>query len=369
MEKIVIGADIVPTPSNEENFISGNMSGALNNEVMSILNSATFRIFNLETPLYDGYSPIKKVGPNLVAKCATINGLKALGTNLVTLANNHIMDQGIAGLNSTLETLKQSRIEHVGVGMNSTEARKPYCFDFSRKKIGVYACAEHEFSIATDKKPGANAVDMIEIWDHISQLKSECDYVIVLYHGGKEYYRYPSPNLQKICRKLVDKGANLVITQHSHCVGCQENYHDATIVYGQGNFLFDEDHDEFSDEGLLVTLDENLKVDYVPLRDCNIKAFFERSKKIKSPEFVEEEYSRFAENMFVQQTSPFRRKESFPFKVINKLSGNKIRTQLAYRIPEDQLYAQVNFVECEAHQELLLRGLKCLMHHSDGSQE
>ena len=43
------------------------------------------------------------------------------------------------------------------------------------------------------------------------ELKKQCDYVIVLYHGGKEHYRYPSPYLQKVCRKIVDKGADIVV--------------------------------------------------------------------------------------------------------------------------------------------------------------
>ena len=58
-------------------------------------------------------------------------------------------------------------------------------------------------------------------------------------NGGKEHYRYPSPDLQKICRKFIDKGADLVVCQHSHCIGCEEKYNHGTIVYGQWNFLFD----------------------------------------------------------------------------------------------------------------------------------
>lgn len=60
----------------------------------------------------------------------------------------------------------------------------------------------------------------------------------MLYHGGKEYYRYSSPNLQKTCRKMTEKGADLVLCQHSHCIGSYEEYNDSTILYGQGNFIF-----------------------------------------------------------------------------------------------------------------------------------
>lgn len=76
-------------------------------------------------------------------------------------------------------------------------------------------------------------------------MSNACDYTIVLYHGGKEHYRFPSPNLQKYCRKFIEKGANIVICQHSHCIGCEENYKNGKIIYGQGNFLFDDSDDEY----------------------------------------------------------------------------------------------------------------------------
>lgn len=362
---VVIGADLVPTESNEKNFINGDLSGVLSDDILAVLANADFRIINLEVPLYDGNTPIKKAGPNLSAKCDCVNGIKALNVDLCTLANNHIMDHGTVGLNSTIDTLKNAGIDYVGVGKNVSEASKPYFFDFAGKKIGVFACAEHEFSFATENTSGANPVDLLEIFDHIQQLKPKCDYIIVLYHGGKEYYRYPSPDLQKVCRKLVDKGADLVVTQHSHCVGCKEEYGGATIVYGQGNFVFDKKHDEFWDEGLLVTVNENLQVGFVPMRKCNMEKFYERNSAIISSEFIKQEYSKFAKEMYEQQTSPFRRKETFIFKVINKLLRNRLRNKATYNVPEDKVYTRINFIECEAHRELLLEGLKCSVNAND----
>jgi len=55
---------------------------------------------------------------------------------------------------------------------------------------------------------------------------------------GMAMYRYPSPKLQKLSRFLADIGADLVITQHSHCPGTIENYHGKTLIYGQGNFFY-----------------------------------------------------------------------------------------------------------------------------------
>ena len=109
---------------------------------------------------------------------------------------------------------------------------------------------------------------MLESFDHIANLKDECDYVIVLYHGGKEYYRYPSPILQKVCRKMCDKGADLVICQHSHCIGCREEYKGSEIVYGQGNFIFvGTSNNEYWNNALLIELklEDEASIEYIPL--------------------------------------------------------------------------------------------------------
>ena len=70
--KILIGADLVPTESNYDTFINGNMEKILDKKLLSILQNADYKILNLETPLADKKSPIEKYGPNLIAPTSTI---------------------------------------------------------------------------------------------------------------------------------------------------------------------------------------------------------------------------------------------------------------------------------------------------------
>lgn len=181
-----------------------------------------------------------------------------------------------------------------------------------KKKIGVYACVEHEFSIAGKRNAGANPIDLLEFPDHITHLRKQCDYVVVLYHGGKEYYRYPSPNLQKISKKFVEKGADLVICQHSHCVGSYERYKDSVIVYGQGNFLFDDGEMECLQTGMLIKIDDDFSISFIPickdgygvcLADSQsskmiLRDLETRSEEIKNSDIVEMKYKNFAEENY-----------------------------------------------------------------------
>ena len=377
--KIIIGADFVPTESNADYFVSSEVNSILDQNLMEYLSQPSFKIFNLEMPLTDRVSPIKKAGPALRANAGAINLYKTIGVNLFTLANNHIMDQGIQGLESTISILNSSGILYVGAGSNLHLAEKPLVFPFGKHKIGIYACVEHEFSIANDTTPGANPFDPLESYDHIIALKQECDYVIVLYHGGKEHYRYPSPDLQRYCRKFVQKGADLVICQHSHCIGCMEKAGNGTIVYGQGNFLFDHSESVFWKTGMLIEIDDNFRITYIPVvKDGNsvrladkvqagkiLDDFNSRSKQIFEDGFVQKQYSEFAQQMLDNYYSIALGKirQKFLFKVVNKLFKSSL---VRYCYDEKTNIALLNSIECEAHRELFVKGLKTSVYKKEG---
>jgi len=369
--QILIAGDLVPTQSNIALFTVADVRTLLGEELLFLWNSADMRIFNLEAPITDELNPISKCGPNLIAPTSTIKGIKALNPSLITLANNHILDQGVRGLNSTRDILNSNDIPFVGVGDNLTAASKPYILQRDNLKIGVYACAEHEFSIATDTSPGANPFDPLESLDHIQDLKSMCDYVIVLYHGGKEHYRYPSPYLQKVCRKMVQKGADLVVCQHSHCIGCYEKYEGSTIVYGQGNFIFDKHDNEFWNSGLLIkaNIGDSIKIDYIPiikaergvrlagenLTESILSAFHERSTDILNEGFVKKQYKKFAEHKFATYIRCF----SGLGKWFSRIDRRVLKGTITKKIYDKRrLYAMLNYLECEAHRELIIQGIK-----------
>lgn len=371
---ILIGADMVPTASNVDRFCSSNTYELIGKELQRVLSKADFRIFNLEVPLADQNTPIKKCGPALIAPTATAEGMKAIGANLFTLANNHIMDQGEPGLRTTCNTLKKQEIDFVGAGETPEQAATPYIFVNKNKTIGVYACAEHEFSIVSKTSCGANPYDPLESFDHIVSLKEKCDYVIVLYHGGKEHYRYPSPELQKTCRKFVNKGADLVVCQHSHCIGCEEVFENGRIVYGQGNFLFDLQSNEFWQTGLLVEITDDFTINYIPVcKNGNavrlagdeekkniLDAFAKRSEDICVEGFVQAEYTKFAASMqesYLLALSGIKRR-SFFVRALNKLTGGRyLKFLLKRKYGTNAKLVIRNFVECEAHRELLLRSI------------
>lgn len=373
--KLIIGGDIVPTSTNIDLFIRGDVDTLIGSELKSVLNEANYKVFNLETPLVNQKSPIKKSGPSLIASPETIEALKQLGVNLVTLANNHILDQGEKGLESTIKTLETAQISWIGVGYNNKNICSSRIVEIEGRKIGFYACAEHEFSIVGNLQPGANPFDARISLTDISQLKKKCDYLIVLYHGGKEEYRYPTPELQKSCRSAVDAGADLVLCQHSHCIGCEEEYHGSRIVYGQGNFIFDESECELWKTSLLLSINEKYEIDYCPIvkygnkirlaeekeRKDILKEFKDRSESIKKENFIADSFDLLCkekENMYLLRLLGVNR-NSLIFRLFNKISMRKWESFIIKRkLNNKYILTLINFIECEPHRELLISMLK-----------
>lgn len=370
--KIIISADLVPTQSNYELFEKADTVELFGEKIIDELKSADIRIFNLEVPLYDGHTPITKAGPVIKIPSSAFVGIKALEPSLLSIGNNHILDHGEKGLKSTVEILSSNEISFVGAGKDLSEAKKPYIFERGGKKIGVYSCAEHEFSIATENSAGANPFDPLYSLDEIAELKSQVDFVIVLFHGGRELYRYPTPMQQKRCRRMIEKGADLVVCQHSHCVGCEEKYKGGTIVYGQGNFIFDYRNDKEWETGMLVEIEfsenNDTTVSYFPFNKIEnkiradesgeiLKGFEERSAQIQKEGFVEESFSKEADNnlFWLLQGLLGKIGRTFLFRAINKIFKHKLVFKFYTR---GSYLGAVNHMECETHRELFLQGLK-----------
>lgn len=243
------------------------------NDIIPEFEKADRVIVNLECAVTDKNTPIKKIGPNLNAPINTVKTLKNAGVTDCILANNHIFDFGIKGVVDTVEQLQKHGINYTGYGKNYQDARKNLIITDGEIKIAIISVCEHEYSYALENREGARAYDPYDTNDDIVEAKKIADYVFVIYHGGKEDCRYPSPRLLKACRSMVKHGADLVLCQHSHAIGCYEKYENGHILYGQGNFHFVcKDYEDPNDNGYMwntglmvkLDIDKKLKVELIP---------------------------------------------------------------------------------------------------------
>ncbi len=269
--KITIGGDV--SIKDCEKQFEQCKSTELFNDIIDLFKSSDRAIINLECAVTDKNTPIKKIGPNLKAPLNTVKVLKEIGVTDCVLSNNHIFDFGKAGALDTLSQLKSLGINYTGFGDDEQNARKNLIISSDKIRVAIIAVCEHEYSYALSNRMGARGYDPYDTNDDIWEAKKNADYVIVIYHGGKEDCRYPSPRLLKACRSMVKHGADVVLCQHSHCIGCYEEYMGSHILYGQGNFHFvwheaedENDNGYMWNTGLLaqIHIDNKLKIKFIP---------------------------------------------------------------------------------------------------------
>ena len=236
MKTLILG-DLSPTDTTNPMFKKQDITG-LFYDVVSLFDGNDINFVNLECALTDHDKSIEKFGPPLKACKEVADVLKSIGVTVCGLSNNHIFDYGIKGALDTMKELDRCNIPYTGFGKNYEDSRKNWYFEKDGEKIAIIAVCEHEFSYALENRMGSRPWDEFETLDDIREAKKEADRVIVIYHGGKELCGYPSPRLRKACRAMVKNGADLVVCQHSHCIGSYEEFEGSHILYGQGNFHF-----------------------------------------------------------------------------------------------------------------------------------
>ena len=364
MSRILIFGDICPD-NNYRRLFDIEGQGPFDSSITDFIRTSDFNVANLECPATLSEFRITKTGPNIKALPKDIQVLKNIGINALSLANNHILDYGNQGIRETLSEINKSGLKYFGAGDNEEEARRPLVTKVGSMKIGFLAYAEEEFNLASETEPGANHFDPYISLDQIRNLKKECDKVIVLYHGGIEHYRYPSPELQKKCRAIVDAGADIVTCQHSHCIGTYERHNKGFILYGQGNAAFGyRSKDNNWNEGLIIeyTPEEDLvslrlleaTPDGIKLADPNRNK--ERNNEISKDSEVcldafelKKKWDKFCDGM---KSLDLPLIYGYPKLItrLNRISKNRL---ISFLKGKKRNLITLEFFRCEAHHEVI----------------
>lgn len=265
--KLLICGDTVPTAASAPLFAAGDTEG-LFSDALEVFKRNDRVVLNLECALTEAENGIRKCGPNLKGPIRTARTLRDAGVTDCAIANNHILDFGVSGMRDTEKALEDAGLGWFGCGENADDAAKPYFIEQNGIKIAILTFNEHEYTYALDDQPGAAPFEPFGAMTRIVEAKKQADYVIVLYHGGKEQCEYPSPRLRNACRAMAKLGADAVFCQHSHIIGCMEKVGGSTIVYGQGNFHFVKYLDKaYWNMGLMaeITLGSGMSVEFIPV--------------------------------------------------------------------------------------------------------
>ncbi len=210
--------------------------------VTSVLKSADFTAVNLETAVTSRGAPQPKTY-HFRTTPEAFTALRDAGIDLVTMANNHVLDYGQAGLADTLAAARAARFPYVGIGADAAAAWAPYVTTISGVKIaiiGVSQVAELASSwVATRSRPGeANAINLPRTLAAVRAARKLAPVVIVFMHWGTEGQACPDPNQLSLAPKLAAAGASIIIGAHAHMLQASGWLGHTFVAYGMGNFLW-----------------------------------------------------------------------------------------------------------------------------------
>ena len=222
--------------------------------VRSLFNEGDIIFGNLECSIMDRASANAEEPKFFCANPIVIEGLKNASFNVLSVANNHIMENKDSLFWNTVQILKNNNIRPVGI------ADEIVIFSVKGYKISflAYSFIEDNFQNSCYNKIQSEEV----IIHDIQKIRSDVDLIIISLHWGCEYVPYPSPDQVQIGRKLIDAGADIIIGGHPHVTQSYEIYKNKPIFYSLGNFIFDHTYIPTTRESFIaeITLDYTMNI-------------------------------------------------------------------------------------------------------------
>ena len=202
------------------------------------LAEADLTFANLESPLTT--APQVSSGYDLRESPVAGNALRTAGFDVISLANNHALDAGNAGLAETVASLDAAGI--VGVVTQTTGGL--------RQSVHYHLLAFDDSTVPLDVEIAARSV---------AAAAAEADLVIASVHWGGEFQAAPGPRQQTIAQELARAGADLVIGHGPHVLQRVEWMGKTLVAYSLGNLLFDQPYPLDCRQGVILRVTRSMR--------------------------------------------------------------------------------------------------------------
>lgn len=239
---LAFGGDVMFSDSFLQAYDQNGISAIADEDMLEQMQSADLFIFNEEFPFSLRGEPMADKQYTFRTDPKYVQIFKDLGTDLVTVANNHALDFGQDAFCDTLETLKEADIPFIGGGYNITEASAPAIMTVNGQTfafLGATRVSPSGSWYATDSKPGLlQTYDPERLNAAIQEADALYDHVIVFVHWGIERNETPEDYQRNLAKGYIQAGADLIVGCHPHVLQGFEYYEGVPIIYSLGNYLF-----------------------------------------------------------------------------------------------------------------------------------
>lgn len=219
---------------------------------------------------------------------SAIETLTNAGIDLVSLANNHVLDFGAAGLRDTLTALRGHGIHAAGAGSNLAAARAVTVLDCGPVRVGMAAFCDHQADFAAQPdRPGIAYIDLDDERAALAILRMALaalrrravDWPILSLHWGPNLVARPSPRFRRLAHAAIGMGWKMVFGHSAHVFQGIEIADGCPILCAAGDLVDDYPVDPAfrNDHQLLFELDltrdrlRRLTLHPVLIEDCQAR--------------------------------------------------------------------------------------------------
>lgn len=184
---------------------------------------------------------------------------KYMNVDIVSLANNHMFDNGHVGVKDSMEHAKRANLTAIGAG-DSIKDYVASCIIGDDYKIGLISISQPWKHVKmTEVKSGVFTWDKVGLLrNEIAMLKEQgVDYIIAVCHGGGEFMYIPAPYVRTRYKMILDEGVDCIVAHHPHVVENYEFIGGKPVFYSLGNCIFDTDYQRnqaHTEEGVILKL-------------------------------------------------------------------------------------------------------------------
>jgi poly-gamma-glutamate synthesis protein (capsule biosynthesis protein) len=246
---------------------------------VDLVRGADLAITNLEMPITDRGTPPTLYKDYIYrARPEAAPALAWAGIDVVSLANNHVIDYGDVGLSDSIAAVKAAGMVSLGAGADEAEARRGVIATIGDVRVGVLAFCQRQplwemwvDQFARAGRPGTVALTERALRDDIARLRPQVDVLVVLLHIGYNY-RAPADTTVAWSKRAIELGADLVVDHHPHLAHPLMTHLGRPIALSVGNYAFGTPGREILDEGLMVFLEiEGRRLDRIEIVPIDVQ--------------------------------------------------------------------------------------------------
>ncbi len=270
---MIFAGDVLFRSYFREHYPSEGIGCAISNDLLDSFVNADLAMVNQEFPFSTRGVPMEGKQYTFRIDPSYVTALNDLGIDIVTLANNHVLDYGKDALKDTFTTLDEAGIRYAGAGESKERAEELQTFEINGKTIGILAASRVipvvEWNVENEVPGVFTTYDGTALCEAIQKAKECCDFVAVYVHWGVEYKEYPEEYQRVLAKQYIDSGADFVVGTHTHCLQGIEYYNGKPIFYGLGNFGFGAGIERTLAIHVTISPDGNVECMLIPAKAVN----------------------------------------------------------------------------------------------------